>query len=93
MRTTPFYELAEKISERITHAWFCCVDLENDEHVKYFESIFKPTEADREEYSVIEPYQDSDSWMSVRYVDAEFNNNFRILALLLCHEIYLSETK
>lgn len=93
MRTTPFYEVAEIISDDMQDTWGICIRLMNyDDKLsyphfeKYFTELFSPSQKEWVKYN-----HEMAWWMSSKNNTIEENNEFRILALLLCHEIYLSE--
>ncbi len=83
--TSEFLKLAERIGENIGGAWFCCNDLPMKE-AKQFKELFEPTKRELNEYDHVDG-----SWMSEIGAPYETDNNLRILALCLAHEIYKTE--
>lgn len=92
-KSTPYLELAEKIAENIELVWFCCVQLPY-QYRQLLEYLYKPSLKERKQYGMNMPLPSvSDPFLCSNYPNWVADNEFRILALLLCHEIYLSETK
>lgn len=84
-KSTPFLELAEKIANNIDTYWFCCNSLKDGKSKTYFKAYFKPTITEKFEYNHLA----DDAWMTDIECSVKQNNEFRILALLICHEHYL----
>lgn len=80
-----YLKLAEKIGEDINIRWFCCVELSKKKSEE-FERWFEPTREECYRYNHSDVF-----WMTECGLSREQNNNFRILALCLMHEISLTE--
>lgn len=80
-----FLKLAEEIGERIGGLWFCCNGLPKEE-ARFFKDYFEPTRKEMAEYNHI-----NGAWMAEAGATYETDNNLRILALCLAHEIYKTE--
>lgn len=80
-----FLKVAEEIGEDISGGWFCCPMLPREERI-FFTRWFEPTREELIAYNHIEG-----CWMSEEGAPFEADNNLRILALCLAHEIYKTE--
>lgn len=80
-----YLKLAEMIGKSIDSDWFCCTELPKEEAYE-FTKWFKPTENEMIDYN-----HDRCAWMIQYGAPTEQNNDFRILALCLMHEISLTE--
>jgi hypothetical protein len=87
MRRTAFYDAAIEIGNDIDRPFAICELLYDKPMSKrYFTNLFKPKSHEMALYKHRVAF-----WMSEWDCPLEQGNDLRILALLLCHEIYLSE--
>ena len=73
---TEYYKLAERIANDIECLWWCCANLPNKK-TQHFASVFYPSRVEQKKYKLR-----SLGWMGSENKSDEYNNNFRILALL-----------